>query len=106
MKMIAQFRRIRSILDGLLVLAILLAVLLYQHPKLVSAEQQSPIQDLSASSTQVLDQQIADTPTLTETEATSGSTVLANETIAAFIAAENSALTPLHYLTSLPILER
>lgn len=103
-EMISHVKRIRLILDGLLVLMVFLAIISYHGPIQVNAEQQS--QTVSGSSVQDFGQPIADTSVLTGTEITSSVVILDNETIAAVIAAENVALTPPQYLTTLPIATR
>lgn len=102
----SHIKRRRLILDGLLVLAVIAALFSYHEPWHVNAEQQ--LQNTAATESSNLDdgQPIAETTTFTGTEVTNNAVILANETIAAVIAAENAALTPPQYMTGLPVVTR
>ena len=101
-----HFKRRRLILDGLLLLAVVLAIFSFYGSLQASAEPELQSLETLNSSNQDFGQPIADTPVLTETESTSNSVILANETIAAVIAAENAAIFLPHYLTNLPMITR
>jgi hypothetical protein len=103
-KMGNHYHRFRLILDCVLVLAVILAIFTYRQPRQANAEPLAQPQELSASSTQEIQQQTVGTATLTETEQSDSSIILANETIAAVIAAENAVLTPPLYMADLPVI--
>lgn len=104
--MSSRFKRRRLILDALLLLAVVLAIFSYHEPWQANAEPEFQRQEVLGNNNQNFGQPIGDTPILSGTEEVSNAVILANETIAAVIAAENSALTPPQYWTSLPVMRR
>jgi len=102
----SHINRRRLILDGLLVLVVIAAFFSYHEPWHVNAEQQMQSIAVTESSNLDYGQPIAETTTITGTEVTSNAVILANETIAAVIAAENAALTPPQFMTGLPVIAR
>jgi hypothetical protein len=101
-----HFRRIRLILDALLVLAVVLAIFTYRQSGQANAGLQSqPKAALSDNTWDTQAQSISSMP-ISGTEVIGNSIILDNETVAAVIAAENAALTPPQYLTSLPVITR
>jgi hypothetical protein len=98
--------RVRLILDAVLVLLVVVAVFNYRQPRQVLAEQASHTQTALVNNPLSYELEMAGTTVITETKVASNTVVLDNETIAAMIAAENTALTPPQYMTSLPFLAR
>jgi hypothetical protein len=104
--MVSHINQRRLILDGLLVLAVVAALFSYHEPWHVNAEQQVQSTAVTENSNQDFGQPIAETTTISGTEAAGDAVILDNETIAAVIAAENAALTPPQFMTGLPVIAR
>jgi hypothetical protein len=102
-RMSIHFRRTRLILDCLLVLAAIFAIFSYRQPGRANAEQNTQAQAVFVDNIRDLKDQSNSSVPITSTDVTNNTIILANETIAAVIAAENAALTPPQYLTSLPV---
>lgn len=99
-------RRMRLILDGILVLALLVAVVLSIQPTKADAELQAPALNVEAVPSQALHSigpQLE--PTASDNPPAEG-VLIDNTTLAAIIAAQNAALTPPQYLIGLPIIQR
>lgn len=98
--------KMRLILDGLLVLAVVLAIFSYRQPGLANGEQNGQTQTVIADNMPDLQEQNNSSTPATGPEVSENPVILDNETIAAVLAAENAALTPPQYLTTLPIATR
>ncbi|HSB65421.1 MAG TPA: hypothetical protein VLD65_02525 [Anaerolineales bacterium] len=99
-----KLHRIRWILDGLLLVAVILVVIARIQPTQAHAETQSSPQVILAESSQAFTDQPQVSGMDDVTQAITTSIPLDDITLAALMAAENAALTPPLYLTGLPII--
>jgi hypothetical protein len=99
-------RRMRLILDGLLVLALILAITLSSYPTKANAELQTPASNTQPVSTQALHSQDTLVEPLAGSNPLTDGVTIDNNTLAAIIAAQNAALTPPQYMIGLPIIQR
>jgi len=102
----SMLRRVRLILDGILVLALVLAVILSSHPTQANVEPPASALNAEALSSQALHAagNLVE-PAASDNPPVEGVTI-DNNTLAVLIAAQNAALSSPQYLIGLPIIQR
>jgi hypothetical protein len=101
-----NYRRIRLILDCILLLAAVLLVIVNYHPIQANTEPHPSTQAIPTESSQELSAQSQASGMADVTQAITNSVTLDDNTLAALMAAENAALTAPQFLTGLPIITR
>ncbi len=101
-----NYRRIRLILDGLLLLAVVVVVIVNYHPIQANTESHPSPQVLLTGSSQDISAQPQASGMADITQAITSSVTLDDNTLAALMSAENAALTAPQFLTGLPIITR
>ena len=97
---------LRTFLDCVLLLAVILVIVGNMHTAEAKTENQVTAQRSPMVGTKIQTGQDFATVEITSTIQVPGAVSLDNNQLAAMIAAENAALTPPQYLTDLPIIAR